>query len=142
MTSLSSLIKVINSKSKRIGRGQGSGKSKTAGRGTKGQNARSRLSITHSHFEGGQRPLMKRLPYRRGKGNKKVSVKPLAINASKLSEIKGIVNVESLIGEGLISEEESKSREIKILGSINGQNKLDEKLKTSQKNITNLQNKQ
>ncbi len=140
MTTLSNLKKILNRKSKRLGRGQGSGKSKTAGRGTKGQNARSRMSITHSHYEGGQRPLMKRLPYRRGKGNKKVSKKPLAINALKLAGIQGPITIESLIERGLISKKESKKRGVKILGSLETQKDLEIKLKMSKKFASNHKN--
>ena len=52
-------------KRKRVGRGTGSGKGKTAGRGTKGQNSRSggKVALT---FEGGQLPLVKRLPQTAG----------------------------------------------------------------------------
>lgn len=52
-------------KRKRVGRGSGSGHGTTAGRGTKGQKARSGGQI-NPRFEGGQLPLVKRLPYRRG----------------------------------------------------------------------------
>lgn len=51
---------------KRVGRGIGSGKGKTAGRGTKGQNARTGGGVRPG-FEGGQNPLMKRLPKTRGR---------------------------------------------------------------------------
>lgn len=50
---------------KRVGRGHGSGKGKTAGRGTKGQGSRSGKGIRRG-FEGGQLPIQKRLPYKRG----------------------------------------------------------------------------
>lgn len=50
---------------KRVGRGHGSGKGKTAGRGTKGQKARAGKGIRRG-FEGGQLPIQKRLPYKRG----------------------------------------------------------------------------
>lgn len=50
---------------KRVGRGVGSGHGKTAGRGTKGQNARTGGGVRPG-FEGGQNPLMKRLPKTRG----------------------------------------------------------------------------
>lgn len=49
----------------RIGRGHGSGKVKTGGKGTKGQNARSGGGVP-PYFEGGQLPLIRKLPYRRG----------------------------------------------------------------------------
>lgn len=49
----------------RIGRGHGSGKVKTGGKGTKGQNSRSGGGVPN-YFEGGQLPLIRKLPYRRG----------------------------------------------------------------------------
>lgn len=51
--------------SKRVGRGHGSGKGKTAGKGTKGQKARSGGGPGRG-FEGGQLPIQKRMPYKRG----------------------------------------------------------------------------
>ena len=54
--------KISNKKSKRVGRGAGSGLGKTAGRGVKGQKSRSGVSI--NGFEGGQMPLYRRLPKR------------------------------------------------------------------------------
>lgn len=53
---------------RRVGRGHGSGRGKTAGRGTKGQKARTGGSI-HRAFNGGQTRLSKRLPFVRGLGN-------------------------------------------------------------------------
>ncbi len=50
---------------KRVGRGTGSGHGKSAGRGTKGQNARSG-GAKGPYFEGGQLPLVRRLPFKRG----------------------------------------------------------------------------
>jgi large subunit ribosomal protein L15 len=55
-------------KRKRVGRGRGSGTGKTAGRGTKGQNARSGGGVP-PYFEGGQLPLVRRLPFKRGFSN-------------------------------------------------------------------------
>jgi len=52
-------------KKKRVGRGTGSGHGKTSGRGTKGQKSRSGPGVRRG-FEGGQLPLMKRMPYKRG----------------------------------------------------------------------------
>src|SRR5688572_30677459 len=49
----------------RVGRGHGSGKGKTAGRGTKGQNSRTGGGVRIG-FEGGQLPIQKRMPYKRG----------------------------------------------------------------------------
>jgi large subunit ribosomal protein L15 len=50
---------------RRIGRGHGSGRVKTGGKGTKGQNARAGGGVP-PYFEGGQLPLIRKLPYRRG----------------------------------------------------------------------------
>ena len=52
-------------KKKRVGRGTGSGHGKTSGRGTKGQKSRSGPGVRRG-FEGGQLPIMKRMPYKRG----------------------------------------------------------------------------
>lgn len=81
---LSELPTIVANDKKRLGRGQGSGKAKTAGRGTKGQKARGKV---RAGFEGGQLPLIKRLPFRRGLGNTSHVNKPLAINAARLSVI-------------------------------------------------------
>lgn len=109
---------VMAPNAKRLGRGPGSGKGKTSGRGTKGQNARGRLSLTHSHFEGGQRPLIKRLPYNRGKGNSKMSKKPVIVNFDDLNVYnKGeIVSIESLIKKGIVVKDNAQKFGVKILG--------------------------
>lgn len=70
---------------KRVGRGHGSGKGKTAGRGTKGQKARSGTAGGRG-FEGGQLPIQQRLPYKRGFTN--IYKAPWeAINLSRLEEL-------------------------------------------------------
>ncbi|RMG91402.1 MAG: 50S ribosomal protein L15 [Chloroflexi bacterium] len=64
-------------KRKRVGRGIAAGQGKTAGRGTKGQNARSGGG-KGVYFEGGQLPLARRLPYKRGFTNtRKIYYKPV-----------------------------------------------------------------
>lgn len=115
---LDKLPKMAEKKAKRIGRGPGSGKGKTSGRGTKGQNARSRLPVTHSHFEGGQRPIIKRLPYRRGKGNYKSQKKPIVINLKALNLLtkNQIVNVETLAKAGIVNKQDAQAQGVKILG--------------------------
>lgn len=65
MINLSELPKTETRKAKRVGRGVGSGKGKTAGRGTKGQKSRSGYNIP-LRFEGGQTPLVQRLPKKKG----------------------------------------------------------------------------
>ncbi|MCP4361044.1 MAG: 50S ribosomal protein L15 [Chloroflexi bacterium] len=72
------------SKRKRVGRGIAAGQGKTAGRGTKGQNARSGGG-KGIYFEGGQLPLARRLPYKRGFTNiRKIYYKP--VNLVRLAE--------------------------------------------------------
>ena len=79
---LNSLNKIKENK-KRLGRGIGSGKGKTSGRGHKGQKSRSGVAI--KSFEGGQMPLYRRLPKR---GFKTLSKKNTAIlNLSKIQSI-------------------------------------------------------
>ena len=57
---LNNLVRIIKP-SKRVGRGIGSGRGKTAGKGTKGQKARGRNKV-RAGFEGGQTPIYRRLP--------------------------------------------------------------------------------
>ena len=115
---LHSLPKIKTKSAKRIGKGAGSGRGKTGGRGTKGQKARGNLSISHAHFEGGQRPLFKRLPYRRGKGNAKISNKPLIVNLKALNLIpKGEnISLAPLIKYKIVDEPDAKKFGVKILG--------------------------
>lgn len=115
---LNSQPKLKIKSAKRIGRGAGSGRGKTAGKGTKGQNARGKLSITHAHFEGGQRPLFKRLPYKRGKGNSKISRKPLVVNLKAINIIPKSENISlaALIKYNIIDANDAKTFGLKILG--------------------------
>ncbi|TIV86166.1 MAG: 50S ribosomal protein L15 [Mesorhizobium sp.] len=87
---------------KRLGRGIGSGSGKTAGRGVKGQKARSGVAI--NGFEGGQMPLYRRLP-KRGFNNlfAVVSLAKIqaAIDAKKL-DAKAAVTAEALVAAGVI----------------------------------------
>jgi large subunit ribosomal protein L15 len=71
-------------KRKRVGRGTGSGKGKTAGRGTKGQNSRTGGGV-RATFEGGQLPLVKRLPKLRGFNNR-FKVEYVAVNLDLMSQ--------------------------------------------------------
>lgn len=92
-------------KRKRVGRGISAGQGKTAGRGTKGQGARSGGG-KGVYFEGGQLPLARRLPYKRGFTNiNKVYYKP--VNLSRLTEIdfEGVeINPETMAIAGLIKK--------------------------------------
>ncbi|MBI2019556.1 50S ribosomal protein L15 [Candidatus Daviesbacteria bacterium] len=111
---LSELKKVKVRVNKRLGRGLGSGKGKTAGRGTKGQKARGKIPAT---FTGGL-PLYKKLPLRRGKGNSPVSLKPKLVKLSQLSVFKDktIVDLAKLAEEKIISQKDAKVG-VKILGN-------------------------
>jgi large subunit ribosomal protein L15 len=106
--------------SKRIGRGHGSGWGKTAGKGHKGQHARSGASIRPG-FEGGQMPLQRRVP-KRGFNNI-FAAKAVAINVAALNvfENGAVVDAEALKAAGIVKNIENG---VKILG--NG--KLDKKL--------------
>lgn len=108
------LIKIKARSKKRVGRGLGSGKGKTAGKGTKGQKVRGKIPIGFV----GSLPLYKKLPLRRGLGNPKISNKPKLIPLSKLNifKPKSVVGVEELIGAKIILEEEAK-KGLKILGN-------------------------
>src|SRR3989344_9690203 len=115
---LNSQPKLKTKSARRIGRGAGSGRGKTAGRGTKGQKARGKLSIAHAHYEGGQRALFKRLPYRRGKGNSKISRKPLVVNLKTINIIPKSENISlvTLIKYNVVDEKDAKTYGVKILG--------------------------
>ena len=78
MTSLNSTLKVKQKKI-RVGRGIGSGKGKTSGRGVKGQKSRSGVAI--KSFEGGQMPLFRRLPKRGFKSLKKMNTAILNLSS-------------------------------------------------------------
>ena len=112
---LSNLLKTNIRKNKRLGRGSGSGKSKTAGRGTKGQKARGKIP---AGFSGSGLPLYKKLPLRRGYGNRSLADKPAVINLSDLKIFKAntVVDLEKLIEAKLITKQDLK-KGVKILGS-------------------------
>lgn len=111
---LNKLPKIVTPSLKRVGRGHGSGLGKTSGRGMKGQKAREGVGLS---FEGGQLRLIKRLPFKRGVGNKSGS-QTLALDISLLSSLPvgSLVNVETLVNSGIVSRSEAKKRKIKILG--------------------------
>ena len=103
-------------KTKRLGRGTGSGLGKTSGKGHKGQNARSGGGVRPG-FEGGQMPLIRRLPKRGFTNNwRKVYT---TINVSDLEKLENgtVVTAELLKQAGLISKIEPYG--IKVLGNGN-----------------------
>ena len=117
MTSLNNREK-INKIKIRVGRGIGSGKGKTSGRGVKGQKSRSGVSI--KSFEGGQMPLYRRLPKR---GFNPVSRNTVAI--LNLEKIQSYINKKTINSNDVINADLLKklkiinknSTKLKILGS-------------------------
>lgn len=91
---LSKIKSIKISKKKRVGRGESSGKGKTSGRGMNGQKARSSIKPT---FEGGQLPIIKRLPFLRGVGNRP-SKNLLTLTLSDLNRFKdkAVIDLRSL----------------------------------------------
>ena len=108
----------LNKSKMRVGRGIGSGKGKTSGRGVKGQKSRSGVAI--KAFEGGQMPLYRRLPKR---GFNPITKKNIAIiNLDKIQSFidkKTIKTSEVLNAEVLIKLKiiDKKSKKLKILGT-------------------------
>ena len=120
----------LNNKSsrskKRLGRGIGSSKGKTSGRGHKGQKSRSGVAI--KSFEGGQMPLYRRLPKR---GFKRIKNKRIALmNLSRIQEIinknkislNTKINLQNLQKSNLIN---NKYKKLKLLGSGDIKEKFD-----------------
>ena len=102
-------------KAYRVGRGAGSGNGKTAGKGHKGQKARSGGGVRPG-FEGGQMPLQRRLPKFGFKNINRVEYKAINISTLQaLAEAKGLskIGIEELIAAGFISNKQL----VKILGN-------------------------
>ena len=122
--SLNQLIKT-NSKKIRPGRGIGSGKGKTSGRGHKGQ--KSRRGVAIKSFEGGQMPLYRRLP-KRGFNSLKKNVTAIInissienlINSKKLT--KGPIDLKQLQEKKIINK---KFKKLKVLGGGELKTKFD-----------------
>ena len=106
-------VRGAKKRARRVGRGSGSGRGKTAGRGTKGQGSRSGAAVPPG-FEGGQMPLQRRLPKR---GFRNVFRKVFAeVNVRDLERFApdSVVDEESLRRLGLVK---GKCHGIKLLGS-------------------------
>jgi large subunit ribosomal protein L15 len=99
---------------KRLGQGESSGRGKTAGRGGKGQTARSGSSIRIG-FEGGQMPLIRRIP-KRGFNNKRHATVYLPVNIEALNQFDDGAHVDELSVRSL-GLANGKACGIKILGS-------------------------
>lgn len=101
---LSTIKRINTKKAKRLGRGESSGKGKTAAKGYKGQKSRGRGKVRLG-FEGGQLPLIKRLPFRRGVGNR-LAKATLTLTLSHLAVFNSgeIVEEKTLREKGLIKK--------------------------------------
>ena len=111
---LNKLIKVKIRSKKRLGRGLGSGKGKTVGRGTKGQKARGKIPLNFS----GDLAFYKKLPNRRGLGNASVSQNFKIVTLSDLNVFptKAVVDIEQLLKANIINKKEARNG-VKILGT-------------------------
>ena len=108
----------INKKKIRVGRGIGSGKGKTSGRGVKGQKSRSGVAI--KSFEGGQMPLYRRLPKRGFKSLNKQKIAILNLNNIQKILEKNKYNIKNIIDLKVLKEKKiinKKFMKLKILGS-------------------------
>ena len=117
MTTLNTKLK-INKLKMRVGRGIGSGKGKTSGRGVKGQKSRSGVAI--NSFEGGQMPLYRRLPKR---GFNSISKNQIAI--LNLEKIQSFIDKKNIKPSDILNSEllkklkliDKNSKKLKILGT-------------------------
>ena len=117
MIALNSTGKVI-SKKMRVGRGIGSGKGKTAGRGMKGQKSRSGVAI--NSFEGGQMPLYRRLPKRGFNPIDKIKVAKINLEKIQTFIEKKTINSSDTIDAKLLKKLKiinKNSQMLKILGT-------------------------
>ena len=115
---LNSLNYKVKEKKIRPGRGIGSGKGKTSGRGHKGQKARSGIAI--KSFEGGQMPLYRRLPKRGFNPIKKNNIAILNLQQLQKYISKGKLNSKSLINLSELKKNKilkGKIDKIKLLGN-------------------------
>ena len=124
MISLNNRTK-INKRKIRVGRGIGSGKGKTSGRGVKGQKSRSGVSI--KSFEGGQMPLYRRLPKR---GFNPIGKKNIAIlNLDKIQSFidKKNIKTSEILDSNVLKKLRlinKRSSKLKILGTGNIKDKI------------------
>tara|TARA_B100000401_G_C52613387_1_gene627825 strand:- start:291 stop:749 length:459 start_codon:yes stop_codon:yes gene_type:complete len=117
MTTLHSIKKIKTNKI-RVGRGIGSGKGKTSGRGVKGQKSRSGVAI--KSFEGGQMPLFRRLPKRGFKSFKDNKIAKINLDQIQLMINNKKINIMEKINLTLLQKNKivsKNSKKLKILGS-------------------------
>ena len=124
MTSLNNTL-TVKIKKIRVGRGIGSGKGKTSGRGVKGQKSRSGVAI--KSFEGGQMPLYRRLPKRGFNPIKKEKI--AKVNLNKIQDLidKKIINPDEVINIEILKEKNILNKtysKFKVLGLGEIKNKI------------------
>ena len=108
----------LNKSKIRVGRGIGSGKGKTSGRGVKGQKSRSGVAI--KSFEGGQMPLYRRLPKRGFNPIQKESIAILNLNKIQSFINKKTINTNDILNSSSLKKLKlinKNSKKLKILGS-------------------------
>ena len=118
MSTLNTTGKVLHKKKMRVGRGIGSGKGKTSGRGVKGQKSRSGVAI--KAFEGGQMPLYRRLPKRGFNAFGRVNI--AIMNLEKIQSFidQKTINLNDTINTELFKKLKlinKNSKKLKILGT-------------------------
>jgi large subunit ribosomal protein L15 len=111
-----------NKERTRSGRGIAAGRGKTAGRGTKGQNSRTGGKVKPG-FEGGQNPIMRRLPKKRG--FRSLARKAQTVYTGSLAKAGSEVTNESLFKAGLIADQFSS---VKVISKGDVSSKLDVQL--------------
>ena len=124
MLKLNNLTQIITKKI-RVGRGIGSGKGKTSGRGVKGQKSRSGVAI--KSFEGGQMPLYRRLPKRGFNPISKESISILNLDKIQSYIDKKNINTNEVLNSELLKKLkliDKNSKKLKILGSGEVKNKI------------------
>lgn len=115
---------------KRVGRGISSGNGKTAGRGTKGQNSRSGGRVRPG-FEGGQNPLMQRLPKLRGFTSHREKI--ITVSTDKINGLSGVIDNNALFEKNLIN---NKSDKVKLVaGHQQITKKLNVKLQAASESV-------
>ena len=125
MTNLNTTIQV-KSKKMRVGRGIGSGKGKTSGRGVKGQKSRSGVAI--KSFEGGQMPLYRRLPKRGFNPVNRINIAKINLNKIQILIEKKTLPSDKVISMELLKKNRvvgNKFSKIKLLGSGDLKSKID-----------------
>ena len=112
LANLSPAAGSVSSNNFRRGRGHGSGNGKTAGKGHKGQKARS--GQPRSGFEGGQMPLYRRLPKRGFKNVGRAEIETINLSSLEAFDDGADVTVEALLEKGIIRDAKDG---VKVLGN-------------------------